>query len=96
MISKRELEQAIRECENGRVSYQNCEKLATFYTLYDHLYAEYPQEEVMDQPRVQSKILEMAGDKDAVQVWALVDELVDAVQVLNPKLYQNFITKLAE
>lgn len=96
MISKRELEQAIRECENGRVSYQNCEKLATFYTLYDHLYAEYPQEEVMDQPRVQSKVLEMAGDKEAVQVWALVDELVDAVQVLNPKLYQNFIAKLAE
>lgn len=96
MISKRELEQAIRECEDGRVSYQNCEKLATFYTLYDHLYAEYPQEEVMDQPRIESKVLEIAGNKDAVEVWALVDELVDAVQVLNPKLYQNFIAKLAE
>lgn len=96
MISKRELEQAIRECENGRVSYQNCEKLATFYTLYDHLYAEYPQEEVVYQPRIESKVLEIAGNKDAIEVWALVDELVDAVQVLNPKLYQNFIAKLAE
>lgn len=40
--------------------------------------------------------MEIAGNKDAVEVWALVDELVDAVQVLNPKLYQNFIAKLAE
>lgn len=93
MISKRELEQAIRECENAKVSYSTCDKLATFYTLYDHLY---PTEEVVEVPRIESKVLEIARGKDAVEVWALVDELIDAVQVLHPKLYQSFIAKLAE
>ena len=40
MIAKTELEKAIDECEHLPTSYQNCEKLATFYAIYDHLYAE--------------------------------------------------------
>lgn len=96
MISKKELEQAIRECEQAKVSYQTCEKLATFYTVYDHLYNEAVQEVAVPRETIPSKVMELANGKSADDVWKLVDELVDAVQVLNPKLYDNFVRKLAE
>jgi hypothetical protein len=38
MFSKVELLDAIDELENSPATYQNAEKLATFYLLYDHLY----------------------------------------------------------
>ena len=40
MITKRELDGAIAECENAPASYQICEKLATFYTIREHAYKE--------------------------------------------------------
>lgn len=30
------------------------------------------------------------------RVWILMDELIDALAVLNPKLLKNFYTKLSE
>lgn len=96
MISKQELEQAIRECEEARVSYQTCEKLATFYTVYDHLYQEDHTYQISHDARPPSKILDMAGGKDDAEIWRLIEEMVDAVQVLLPKLYNSFIEKLTE
>jgi hypothetical protein len=36
MFSKKELMDAIDELERSPSTYQNAEKLATFYLLYDH------------------------------------------------------------
>lgn len=38
MFSKNELLDAIEELEMSPATYQNAEKLATFYVLYEHLY----------------------------------------------------------
>lgn len=89
MISKRELEQAIQECENAKVSYQTCEKLATFYTVYDHLCKGEPAD-------IPQKFADVANGKSADEIWNILGELVDAVQAIHPKLYQNFIDKMAE
>ena len=40
MFSKNELLDAIDDLESAPATYQNAEKLATFYLLYDHLYVE--------------------------------------------------------
>ena len=40
MFSKGELLDAIEELEASPATFQNAEKLATFYTLYDHLYVQ--------------------------------------------------------
>lgn len=38
MISEKELRREIEEYENAQPNYQICEKLATLYIIYDHLY----------------------------------------------------------
>lgn len=39
MITERELSSCILELEESANNYQGCQKLATLYTVYDHLYA---------------------------------------------------------
>lgn len=39
MISEKELLDSIAEVERAPASFQNCERLAVLYTLYDRLYA---------------------------------------------------------
>lgn len=101
MLSQRELENAIRECEQGNGSYQNCEKLATLYTLYDHLFAE-PEpravrpDEVVIGDYGMSDFLSMIQGKKAEDVWAVMDELMSALQVTNPRLYNGVLRKIAD
>ena len=98
MISDRELLQVIAECENGKPSLANCEKLATFYTIYDH---RNPQ--AVEQPKEplvliesDSEVARLLNGMDTKKAWSAVMELIEAVQVLNPKLFRSFMEKLAE
>lgn len=98
MISDRELLQVIAECENGKPSLANCEKLATFYTIYDHR-----NQSAVEQPKEplvliesDSEVARLLKGMDAKKAWSAVMELIEAVQVLNPKLFRSFMEKLAE
>ena len=99
MISDRELLRAIAECEESNTSYANCEKLATFYTIYDH---RNPKHEVVQRAESivkidnNSEVAQVINGMESEKVWQTVIELIEAVQVLNPKLYRSFISKLAE
>ena len=98
MISDRELLQVIAECENGKPSLANCEKLATFYTIYDHR-----NQSAVEQPKEplvliesDSEVARLLNGMEANKAWSLVMELIEAVQVLNPKLFRSFMKRLAE
>lgn len=97
MLTKRELEQAINEMESATSSYQNCEKLATFYTIYDHMYAIAP-ETVAEEEKVGdyglSDFLQAIKGMDAERAWGIMDELVSAVQITNPRLYDSVMRKI--
>lgn len=82
MFTQVELLDAIDELCGGKKSIQNCEKLAAVYTVLDHLY---PEEKETRLPY-----------RDPQQFLKLFDELMEALQVLNPSLYQNFMMKLEE
>lgn len=99
MISNKELLQVIAECENGKPSLANCEKLATFYTIYDHNNPKHEtvqKTESLVQLNSNSEAAQMINGMEADKAWQTVIELIEAVQVLNPKLYRKFIEKLAE
>lgn len=99
MLSKRELEQAIEEMENSASSYQNCEKLATFYTIYDHLYSisdTSVSEETVVGDYGLSDFMKAVRGMDAERAWGIVDELVSAVQVTNPRLYDSVMRKVKD
>ena len=103
MFSKSELLDAIDELEMSPSTYQNAEKLATFYLLYEHLYT--TREPINRVEQVEEVIISEYGDSEFLQlvtgkrsddVWVILDELMDAVKALQPKLYNAVIDKLKE
>jgi len=103
MFTEAELIDAIEQIENGKHSIQNCERLAAIYTVLDHLYGEQkPMIEVSHDNKVESEVglygktdfLKTVAGKSAKDAWLLMDELVEALFVLNPRLANNFFEKL--
>lgn len=103
MFSKGQLLDAIEELEASPATYQNAEKLATFYTLYDHLFVhQEPMNRIESTREVtidrygDSEFLQAIADKQSDEVWMVMDELMTTIQVLQPKLYQATIDRINE
>ena len=95
MITRKELVNCITECENAQPSYQNCEKLATFYTIFDHLYEDSEQKlETQVEDYGDSEFLKAIKGKPTDEMWLIMDELMDALQITNPRLYESVMRKL--
>jgi hypothetical protein len=98
MIKKQELENAISQLEQLPPTLSNCEKLATYYTIYDHNYGEQPQTFFSSNSNVDiygdNPIVQAVNGKDQVKVWDVIQELMEAIQVLAPNLYEATIEKL--
>lgn len=102
MFSRGQLLDAIEELEEAPSTFQNAEKLATFYTLYDHLYIqkepvnriEATREVTIDRYGA-SEFLEAIADKKAEDVWMVIDELMTTLSALQPKLYLAVIDKIS-
>jgi len=103
MFSKSELLDAIEDLEMAPATFQNAEKLATFYTLYEHLYVRKEPlsrvesiEEVVIGDYGDSEFFQAVMDKKADDVWMVIDELMETLKVMQPKLYQATIDKIKE
>ena len=107
MFTEAELIDAINQIEQGKHSIQNCERLAAIYTVLDHLYGRQvpltmPQysNDNKNESEVglygQSEFLQKIAGKPSREAWLLVDELIEALSVLNPRLVSNFMGKLNE
>ena len=103
MFSKKELLDAIDELEASPATYQNAEKLATFYSLYDHLYIEKePMSRIESVKEVKidkygdSDFLEAISDRKPEDIWMVMDELMSALQALNPRLYQATMDRIKQ
>lgn len=101
MFTKAELLKAIEELEDIPATYQTAEKLATFYTLYDHLYASehqerkpVPAEEVTIYKHGDSEFLRSIEGKEAGAAWLIIDELMATIQALQPRLYEATIDRI--
>ena len=109
MLYREDLLDAIKETQGKPDNYHKCEKLATFYTLLDHLYPEQkpgategagfsfcagPADIVGEYGT--SQFLAAVAGMDARAAWQLMDELMDAVSVINPRLYDGVMRKLKE
>ena len=104
MFTKAELIDAINELEGGKHSVQNCEKLAAIYTVLDHLYGTpvidtgYSRDNKVDADVIKkygnSHFLSAIEGKPAKDVWLAIDELIEALIVLEPRLLSSFYRKL--
>lgn len=101
MPTKEELLKAIDDVSKLPDTYSKCKKLATFYILLNSLY---PEEDFKNDISTQfqstipefgsSEFLQRIKGHDMGSVFSILDELMDAVKVFNPKLYNNTIQRL--
>lgn len=98
MFNKSQLINAIEELETAPSTFQNCEKLATFYLLYDHLYGDrmpaQPSSEVIISSHGDSDFLRAIEGQEADKVWKVMDELMLTIQAMSPKLYTAALQEL--
>ena len=109
MITEQDLLEAIAECNGVRdPNAATCLKLASYYTIRDHMYpkmAEVPSVPYSYKapPSEADITIDFSGDTDFARaingrdqrdVWPVMDELMTAIRVLNPRLYAATIRKL--
>ena len=111
MITERDLDEAIAKCQGeSNPTNSTCMKLAAFLTIKDYLYPHYedpyPQYSYSAPPMEQaetyiqtdggSEFLKAVDGRKADKVWKLIDELVEAVKILHPRMYTAFIDKVQD
>lgn len=111
MITEKDLQEAIAECQGQRNPNANtCIKLAAYLTIQRELFGDSEQSEnqitgngKMVIPSYSFSTINYSADtafgrltegKDINDVMPLFDELLEAVQLLNPRLYDGFIQRL--
>ena len=105
MIRADDLRAAIAECQGERNPNANtCMKLAAYYTILREL--DGPSYSYDNAPvSAPSGMIVYSSDTDFGQAlngkseasaWALIDELVSTIQVIQPRLYMAFMNKLLE
>lgn len=106
MITERDLQEAIAECQGRRnPDSSTCIKLAAFYILQDHLFpkAELPAYSYSAPVETIERTIDYPGDTEFSQaidgrragdVWPIMDEAMDALKVLHPQLYDGILRKL--
>lgn len=98
MLTQREVLNAIAECEKNPRDYADCQKLATFYTILDHMTAE-PTQTVTENVIGEygdSEFLQSVAGLNSSAIWSVLDELASTVQVLNPNLYAGVMRKIRD
>ena len=102
MITEDELLEAIKECQEEPITYGKCEKLASFYIIYDHLYGDQIPGAFFSSQKKQNKIfvkgesefLRTVNGLESEKVWSVLDELLETIKVINPHLYDGVLRKL--
>ena len=103
MITRQDLQAAIAECQGQKnPTSSTCIKLAAFQIILDHM----DQDQLSTigystgdagysfSPGGDSEFLQKVAEVDPVRVWNVIDELVTAVKILNPRLYDGMMRKL--
>ena len=112
MITEHDLEEAIAECRGQRnPTSSTCIKLAAYYILMDHMYpsgadvpiagyshASEPERRVATSTNYDSgtEFSEAIQGWDPADLLPIVDELMETVRVLNPRLYSGVMRKIRE
>lgn len=106
MITEHDLHEAIAECQGERnPNAQTCIKLAAYYTILHELtdkpiQPEYPVMYSADPAGIDlqsdSEFAEVVRGRDPAGVWEIIDELMQTLSVVNPRLYASVMRKLED
>ena len=98
MYNQSELIEAINELQNANHTIQNCNKLASLYTVLDHTDKGYSNDEPIIEEKVddygKSDFLRLIAYKNAKDMWLLMDDLMQALEESNPKLHDYIMNRI--
>lgn len=94
MISLESVEQTILELESSDTSFAVCEKLSWLYIVRDHIKGYSTSPEAVIAMQGESEFLKAIHGKNTETVIAVMDELMDAVKTLHPKMYDAVMDKI--
>ena len=96
MISLEKVEQTILELESADTSFAVCEKLAWCYIVRDHINGYSTSPEAVMALTGSSDFLQAINGKNTDAVIQIMDELMDAIQTLHPKMYDAVMDKIKD
>ena len=101
MLSEAELLKAIDELEKAPTTYQDAEKLATFYILYDHLYKKRePEVERVKEVTINryggSEFFRVISGKKAKDAWIVVNDVMVMIKATQPQIYRAIIQRISK
>ena len=108
MITEKDLQEAIAECQGQRNPNANtCIKLAAYLTSQRELYGSDTEASWFSEPaysyssapityQSDSAFGQLVNGRDIEDVLPVFDELIDTIKIINPRLYDGFIRKLRE
>lgn len=106
MITEHDLNEAIAQCQGQKNPTANtCVKLAAFYTIKDKLYE---SKEIDNAGRYSynappedtiiyngdSDFAKIINNKNIYEILPVLDELMETLKYINPRLYQGVLEKL--
>ena len=108
MITERDLDEAIAECQGKRnPTASDCIKLSAFLQLKERMFPEKAEHIPMPtqsysysagndsiQYSSESEFGRLVYGKEIGQILPFLDDLVETVKVINPRLYNAFIGKI--
>ena len=106
MITKHDLESAIAECQGKRnPGARDCIMLAAFYTIRREMFgeeAELPSYSYAPAPNRNiigidsgSEFARAIDGRDFDEILPVIDELMETLQIIQPRLYSAVMNKLA-
>lgn len=111
MITEYDIDEAIAKCMGDKnPTNSTCVQLAAFLTIKEYLFSHpepyEPSYSSSDGIEIQpsntvdfdsnSEFFKIANGMELNKVWAIVEELIGTIEVINPRLYAGVIRKLQE
>ena len=104
MITKKDLDSAIAECQGKRnPDAKTCIMLAAFYTIKNEMFGEEKKADYSFEPAPYRNIIEIDSDSDFARaidgreqkdIMPVLDELMETIQIIQPRLYSAVMDKL--
>ena len=103
MITKKDLDSAIAECQGKRnPDAKTCIMLAAFYTIKNEMFGEEKKADYSFEPAPYRNIIEIDSDSDFARaidgreqkdIMPVLDELMETIQIIQPRLYSAVMDK---
>lgn len=106
MITENDLHEAIAECQGSRSpNASTCMKLASYYTILDHINKDTDKEPVIpgysfasaptfEAYSSQSEFGTIVKDIDYMECMKVLDEMMETMRIMVPKLYDAVMRRL--